>query len=44
MPTRKRVVCDDSDGGGSVWAATVEGSGMCQVTRHVVGDDELLGR
>jgi len=42
MPTRKRVVCDDSDGG--VWAATVEGSGTCQGTRHVLGDDEFLGR
>jgi len=27
-----------------VWAATVEGSGMCEGTRHVLGDDELLGR
>jgi len=42
---RKRVVCDDSDGGGGgVWAATVKGSGTCQGTRHVLGDDELLGR
>jgi len=33
VPTRKRVVCDDCDGGGSggVWAATVEGS---STSRH----------
>ena len=40
------IVCDDSDGGGGggVWVATVRGSGTCQGTRHVLGDEELLGR